>query len=271
VRVVAGDEPGGKAAALNAAVRVAQGSYLVFTDTGQTFNRDTIRRLVSKLQENLDLGIVSGLLQTGTASERSTPGEIYWRYERWLRAWEARLHSSVGVTGAVYAMRRVDWVPLPPGLILDDLYVPMRAALRGYRIGFDDRAIATDTRLFAVKDDYRRKVRTLTGVLQLCAWLPAVLVPWRNPLWLQFACHKLLRMLTPYLLILCAVSGASLVGARLGTLTMPVAVGVVVTAVLAIAASRRAREAALFLALMNVAVIRATTNAACGEWNVWRR
>jgi len=47
--------------------------------------------------------------------------------------------------------------------------------------------------------EFQRKVRTLTGNWQLCAWLPAVLVPWRNPVWAAFLCHKILRLLTPFL------------------------------------------------------------------------
>ena len=90
---------------------------------------------------------------------------------------EARIHSAIGVTGAIYAMRRELWAALPQGLILDDLYAPMQVVLRGYRVGFCDAAIATDARRFTPKDEYRRKARTLTGVLQLCAWLPSVLSP----------------------------------------------------------------------------------------------
>ena len=48
----------------------------------------------------------------------------------------------------------------------------------------------------APEQEFRRKVRTLTGVLQLCAWLPRLLVPIRNPVWVQFVSHKLLRLLT---------------------------------------------------------------------------
>jgi hypothetical protein len=77
----------------------------------------------------------------------------------------------------------------------------MRIALRGYRVAFAEAARAVETRQTLVGHEYRRKVRTLTGVIQLCAWLPTVLVPLRNPIWPQFVAHKLLRMLTPYWVI----------------------------------------------------------------------
>ena len=134
--------------------------------------------------------------------------ERYWRLERWLRKWEARLHSSVGVTGAIYAMRRELWKPLPANLILDDVYLPMRLVLDGWRVGFTDQARARDVRRFEAGQEYRRKVRTLTGVIQVCAWLPGVLNPVRNPIWLQFVFHKLLRLLTPYLVVIALVGMA---------------------------------------------------------------
>ena len=196
--IVLGDEPGGKAATLNAAVRAARGDVLVFTDTHQRFEPDAIAHLVAALRQP-GVGATSGSLEL-PRSNGSSPALIrrYWALERWLRRCEARVHSSVGVSGAIWALRRSLWSPLPADLILDDLYTPMRTALSGYRVAFAESARAIETRCTRVGHEYRRKVRTLTGVIQLCAWQPAVLVPVRNPIWLQFVAHKLLRLLTPY-------------------------------------------------------------------------
>ena len=50
----------------------------------------------------------------------------------------------IGTTGAIYAMRRACWQPLPDGTILDDLLAPMRAVLAGWRVVFEPRALAFD-------------------------------------------------------------------------------------------------------------------------------
>ncbi|MCC6316290.1 MAG: glycosyltransferase [Gemmatimonadaceae bacterium] len=273
VRTVVGDEPGGKAAALNAAVRDAQGAVLAFTDAGQRFAPDTIMRLVAALQADSRLAAVSGALTTrAVAAGRVSVADLYWRYERGLRAAEARVHSSIGVTGAVYAMHRHLWQPLPPGLILDDLYTPMHAVLRGYRIGFEPDATATDDRRFSPQDEYRRKVRTLTGVLQLCAWLPGVLAPWRNPVWIQFVSHKLLRLLTPWLAIVAGGSALAWLTSAGDAGSLRAVAGVAALAAIVIVLGvRRLREAAWGVLLMQAAIVRATLNAARGEWDVWRR
>lgn len=271
VRVVQGDAPGGKALALNAGVRAAAGEHLVFTDVAQQFEPDTISRLVAALEADSRLGAVSGALHIGGAPGRFSIANRYWQLERWLRRNEARVHSAVGVTGAVYAMQRMLWVPLPDGLILDDLYTPMQLVLRGYRVGFDERALAHDGRHFAPREEYRRKARTLTGVLQLCAWLPAVMVPTRNPIWLQFMSHKLLRLATPYLLALgiLAVLWRAMSG-QVGSYPGWMVAAVLTVAIVPSLISRRVREGVSGAAYMQLAAVKATVNAFRGHWDVWQ-
>jgi cellulose synthase/poly-beta-1,6-N-acetylglucosamine synthase-like glycosyltransferase len=263
--------PGGKAMALNAAIAQASGEVLVFTDTAQSFAATAIGHLVASLGED-GTGAVSGALHT-EAGEGGLV-DAYWRMERALRRNEGRVSSTVGVTGAIYALRRDLWTPLPPGLILDDLYVPMRVVLSGARVGFSESAVAYDERRFRSTQEYRRKVRTLTGVLQLCAWLPAVLNPLRDPIWLQFIFHKLLRFATPVLLLALgagilieawaalarATSSATLIGVAL----------VMALAIVAVMALRRIRRLAWEGVMMQTAVLQAIVNAIRGRWDVWR-
>lgn len=273
VRCVAGDPPGGKAAALNAAVRVASGEILVFADTRQLFEPSTIQRLVDALNDST-LGAVSGRLVLSDAGEGSGLIGRYWRIERWLREWEARWDSAIGVTGAVWAMRRSAWKPLPEAVILDDLHTPMRLVLEGWRVGFEPSAVATDTRPVSTDQEYRRKVRTLTGVFQVCALLPDVLGPWRNRVWLQFVSHKLLRLATPLLLALVLVGFAGTMSSLSANPLRDVliaAAAVLVLAALALATGTWPRVLrALRVAWgMNAAIVAAARNAMLGRWDVW--
>ena len=273
VRVVPGDAPGGKCPALNAAVRAATGDLLVFSDARQRFEASTTRRLVGALVADPRLGATSGRLLL-PQDERSNIFRHYLRYELAIRDAEARLQSAVGVSGSVYAMRRAAWAPLPAGLILDDLYIPMRLVLEGRRVGFERDALAFETRKVAAGQEYRRKVRTLTGNFQLCAWLPGVLVPLRNPIWLQFVCHKLLRLLTPW----CAAAAAlgvvalawELAGSRLPLLLGVTAAGALWLLVGPDPIARKLRSAALQFASLQAAVVTATVNGVRGRWDVWK-
>ena len=270
VQIVQGDEPGGKAAALNAGVRAARGDVLVFADSGQRFGSDAVALLVGALARP-DVGAASGRLELAAGAKApALPLRLYWSLERWLRRREADVHSAIGVTGAIYAMHRALWTPLPPGLILDDLYVPMQLVLRGRRVAFVDAARAYETRATTDGNEYRRKVRTLTGVLQLCAWLPQTLTPLRNPVWPQFVTHKLLRLLTPYWLLVCVVWALVAVGQRIGAAWL-LAAAVAFAAALQLRSRpfRALRSAVVSSILVQVATVRATANGARGRWDVW--
>ena len=193
--------PAGKAGALNAGVRAASHALLVFADARQRFAPDAIRRLVSHFDDRA-IGAVSGELMLDPGG--STIGDgvgAYWTYEKWLRRREAIVGSTLGVTGAIYAMRRALWRPLPADTILDDVMAPMRVVLAGYRVTFDDQARAYDEAAHDASAELRRKSRTLAGNYQLLAREPRLLVPLVNPVWLQFVSHKVGRLMVPYALV----------------------------------------------------------------------
>ena len=270
---VPGDPPGGKAATLNAAVRAARGELLVFADSQQSFEPGAIPALVDALAD-ARFGAVSGALTL--SGERSTRSvlSLFWRYELMLRRREAAVHSIVAVTGAIYAMRRALWRPLPAHLICDDLFVPLAVVMQGRRVGFCETARASDPRTFTRAQEFRRKVRTLTGMIQMCVWQPAILVPIRNPVWLQFVCHKLLRLATPYLALLVAVSVALLLLRDAPLLLFGLLGGGMLAAVLGWLLrpplARRLASQVAWVAVLQAAPVRATLNALRGRWDVWK-
>lgn len=196
----------GKAAALTKGCAAASHSILVFADVRQTWAPDALPRMLANFADP-KVGAVSGDLIVRDAGGALAGVGLYWRFEKWLRRQESRLWSGVGATGAISAVRRELFRPIPRGTILDDVYWPMQVALQGFRVVHDDQAHAYDRLPDRTRDEFRRKVRTLSGCLQLAARLPAVLAPWRNPVWLQFVSHKMLRLLAPWaLLVLLATS-----------------------------------------------------------------
>lgn len=272
VQVVTGDDPGGKCANLNAGVRSARGEILIMGDAHQAFAPDAIRRLVARFGDPR-IGAVAGQLEI-PADAAGFVSRLYWNYERGLRANEARIHSTIGVSGAIYAVRRALWEPLPAGLILDDVHLPMRLVLGGHRVAFETGATARESRRVEARQEFRRKVRTLTGNYQLCLWLPAVLVPVRNPVWLQFVLHKLARLGTPFALLAC------LLGAVLAIPALPRALATALLGSFAVGAallafspdpvSRRLRTAAMLFGGLVAAPAVALVNALRGEWDVWQ-
>lgn len=208
----------GKASALNAGVARARHDLLVFTDARQTFARDVLRQLVANFSDPRVGGVTGELVldceRGGGAHDTSTVAEgvgLYWRYEKWIRKQESLVHSTLGATGAIYALRRALWSPLPAGTLLDDVLAPMRAVLQGARVIFDDTAVAYDRVAADAAEEQRRKTRTIAGNYQILALEPRLLNPFRNPVWLQYVSHKIAsRMLVPFALLACLFSSAVL-------------------------------------------------------------
>ena len=197
----------GKSAALNSGVAVATGEVLLFADARQLFDKSAVRELVGNFADE-SVGSVSGelFLLDEQGKESSDAVGAYWRYEKGLRAMESDIHSVPGASGAIYAIRRELFVPLDPETILDDVVIPMRIVLGGKRAIFDPAARAYDVASHNPELEYGRKTRTLTGNYQLFAQMPELLVPWRNPIFVQMVSHKLGRLLVPYCLATLFIS-----------------------------------------------------------------
>lgn len=196
----------GKANALNHGMAAADGEIICFTDARQTIAIDGLKNLIANFADP-SVGCASGALMIGqnhSASSSEGVG-LYWRLEKNIRNWEALAGSTVGATGAFYAVRSSLLSPLPAGTILDDVYIPLQVARNGGRVVFDFSAVAWDDFSPSPKQEFRRKVRTLAGNYQLLQLAPWVLTS-ANPLRLQLVCHKLLRLLVPFALVGVLVS-----------------------------------------------------------------
>jgi cellulose synthase/poly-beta-1,6-N-acetylglucosamine synthase-like glycosyltransferase len=202
----------GKPAVLNALVPQASGEIVVFADARQQFDRAALRALVANFADPR-VGAVSGELVMISDEGAAAGGEgaaMYWRYEKLIRSTESRGGSTVGATGAIYAIRKALFEPLPEDTILDDVLIPIRIARRGYQVVFEPGAKAFDTPASA-EAELVRKVRTISGNFQLFARERWLLNPRANPLWFETVSHKLLRLAIPVLLAALLVTNLAII------------------------------------------------------------
>jgi len=206
VRVIRLAQNAGKAAALNAGIAAAATELLVFTDARQRFAPGALRMLAEPFADP-GVGAVSGelLIESAVAGGVADIG-LYWRIETRLRESEARLGWLHGVSGAIHAMRRELARPLPPGLILDDMYLPIIVLFAGKWVWMTRHAVALDSGSRDESEEFQRKLRTLAGNWQLIAKVPRLLNPFTNPVFFAFASHKLLRLLAPWALLAALVA-----------------------------------------------------------------
>ncbi len=214
VRVIELPARRGKPAALNQIVPALDTDIVILADARQRFAPDAIQALVADFADPR-VGVVSGQLVIGagpTTNGAAQGAGLYWRYETCIRRWESVVNSSVGVTGAITALRRSLFEPLPADTVLDDLLIPLRVMRRGYRVIFEPRARAFDGAPASARDEFARKVRTLAGNFQLFARDPWLLWPSQNRIWLQTISHKALRLLLPVLFTTALATNVVLAG-----------------------------------------------------------
>ncbi len=201
---------GGKAQALNAGITQARGEIVFFTDVRQKIDPDSLYHLVSCFSDP-SVGVASGelVIRDGRTSAECSTG-LYWKYEKWMRKRESQIDSMMGASGCIYAMRRELVATLPAGVLADDMYLPLGAFIRGYRIVLEEDAKAFDEPT-SLNVEFRRKVRTLAGVYEIVRLYPE-LMSWRNRMWIAFVSHKLARLLLPYAFLLTLLTSLALPG-----------------------------------------------------------
>jgi len=194
--------PSGKSAALNVAMEMSTAEIVVLTDVRQPLDPDCLRFLVEAFADP-SVGVVSGELrirEDGTAPAVS----LYWRLETKLRHALGRLDSMLGATGPIYAIRRSEVRRVPPGTILDDMFLPLGAFFNGKRLVSEPRAIAWDEAM-DLGTEFSRKVRTLAGNYQLLVREPRLLSPFANRMLWHYLSYKIARLMLPHFLLLLAV------------------------------------------------------------------
>lgn len=265
----------GKASGINDALELAQGDVVVFTDARQRIEPSALRQLLENFSDP-EVGCASGELMLGDL-KTGEPGEglgLYWKIEKRIRELESASGSVVGATGAFYAIRRDLFTPLPPGTILDDVYLPMQVARQEFRIVFDPRARAWDSADRGTGREFARKVRTLSGNYQLLQLAPWLLTS-ANPIRFEFVSHKLLRLAAPFVLASLLVASLAL-DAPVYRLALALQAGFYGSSLLAIARLKtgpvaRLADAALTFVVLNTAAVVAFGNFVSGRKAAWIR
>jgi cellulose synthase/poly-beta-1,6-N-acetylglucosamine synthase-like glycosyltransferase len=200
----------GKPSVLNDAVPLCAGEIVVLADARQQLEPVSVRALVENFADP-SVGAVSGELHLDNVSSAAVGEGVgaYWRYEKLIRRSESAFDSTVGATGAIYAIRRALWTPIPADTLRDDVLVPLWIVRRGYRVVFESGARAHDRVAQTAREEYTRKVRTIAGMLQLFVRERWLVVP-AHRLWLQVVSHKLCRLAAPFFLLLAGVTSAAL-------------------------------------------------------------
>lgn len=198
----------GKISVLNDLVAKSTADLLVFTDANTDFNSDAVTILVESFSGNV--GAVSGELILETEDGNQNLDGLYWRYEQFLKKCESELGSLLGANGAIYALKRELYLPLPTDTIVDDFCIVMNVKKQGFDVLYNDQAIAKEEVAPSLEDEVGRRIRIGVGNYKAFFANLWALSPSQGLLSWCFWSHKVLRWFAPHLLLLALISNAML-------------------------------------------------------------
>ena len=153
-------ERAGKATAQNRAVAETTSEVVAFSDANSRWEPDALRKLVRSFADP-SVGYVCGRLRLEAADGASREG-LYWRYELWQRESESALGSITAGNGAIYAVRRSDYLGQDDPRIGHDFGLPFRLVQRKRRAVYEPEAVAWEKPARGAEEEYGRKVRMMT-------------------------------------------------------------------------------------------------------------
>jgi cellulose synthase/poly-beta-1,6-N-acetylglucosamine synthase-like glycosyltransferase len=213
IRFVRSDQRRGKAAMLNDLAAMAAGEILIVTDANVIFTTGTVRKLAEPFADPRT-GICDAtphpIIEINSGITRQE--NLYSRFETALKRAEGDLWGAMpGPYGGCYAVRRHLFPPLPENILVDDLYAGLSVLKQKFRLFNIREAIVYEDTQPDIFVQFRRRTRIAAGSFQnLFHFGP---FPSRKiSVNFAFVSHKILRWLTPFLMILLFMTTVILSG-----------------------------------------------------------
>jgi cellulose synthase/poly-beta-1,6-N-acetylglucosamine synthase-like glycosyltransferase len=183
----------GKMTALNEGFKTISSEIALLSDANVMYDPASIRKLVRHFIDPA-IGAVSGKVTLVNDHLSYAAAEVqYYGVEHSIQELEGDTGSMIGSDGAMYALRRELYRPLPADTILDDFLISMSVVSQGYRLIYEPEALAYERNVEEIGREFQRKARIIAGGVQTL--LRRHILPPRNDLltWFKLISHKILR------------------------------------------------------------------------------
>jgi cellulose synthase/poly-beta-1,6-N-acetylglucosamine synthase-like glycosyltransferase len=208
----------GKPGVIEALGQEATAPILVLTDANVFFAPDTIYQLVKHFR-NPAVGQVGGNIINPEHRREGISGQekAYLERENLIKFQEGVVWGAmIGAFGGCFAVRRACYHPAPASFLVDDFFISMAVLQDGYQAINELDAVCYEDVSDRLPEEFRRKARISAGNFQnLLAFRRLLWPPWRGVSF-AFWSHKVLRWLTPLLLVLMLLANVVLVAAGAG-------------------------------------------------------
>lgn len=201
----------GKAAIINQLAANCTDEIFILTDANVIFDKSTVSQLVKHFT-NEEVHLVCSNIQKVSENNVSIQPleKNYLNLENKIKACESNNWQIViGAEGGCYAIRKSKYNPVPKNYFMDDFYITMGVINNGGKVLFEQDAICYEDLPSQSSEEFKRKVRISIGNYQNLAVYKHLLWPIWQPVGFAFLSHKVLRWLTPFLLMI--IYGCSLI------------------------------------------------------------
>lgn len=208
VRLVRVEGRVGKTQTQNVAVSMAKGDILVFSDAASMYEQDAVKKLVRNFNDNT-VGGVGGRCKYVSPTESGSTfwaTYIYWEYEIFLKKCQTKIGTLTGTSGLIYAIRKELYTPLPSEII-SDMVEPLMIVKQNRRFVYESEAVANEYTTTTISQEFKMRVRVISRGMSGMLYVRELLNPFKYP-WVSFqlTSHKILRWLSPFLIILMVIS-----------------------------------------------------------------
>jgi cellulose synthase/poly-beta-1,6-N-acetylglucosamine synthase-like glycosyltransferase len=201
----------GKTAAQNAAVEIAKGEIILFSDATSMYEPNVLREILPNFADE-SVGCVAGKLiyvdKTDSSIGKGAKG--YWNYETFIKESESRACSLIGASGCLYALRKSAYVPMYDEACSDFIICTLIYE-QGLRTVYEPNAICTEETNRQSDKEMKMRIRVI-GQSYTDLWRHSrMLNPLKSGFFaIQLISHKIFRYAVPLFLILILVSTAIL-------------------------------------------------------------
>lgn len=196
----------GKCNTINKLVNLARGDVIISTDADIVVPENAVEIVLKAFNANQNLGCLSCI--PVLRSERVGSQKTYWSLEDRIRDEESLLGKLIVVTGWLYAFRKDAFEPVPPGVMADDLWIPLSTLLKGYDC-IQDKDLRVQSETTDDKTEVRRRKRVISGGMDVVRRLLPQLL--HNPgLLLLVFIHKVNRWAIPLWLSLFIIASVAI-------------------------------------------------------------
>ena len=204
IKLFAYTERRGKANVINSLIAECPSEIMILSDANVMFDKDTISELMKPFADE-NVGLVdSNMINTGLKKDGiSIQEKSYISREVRIKNQEGLLWGSMmGPFGGCFAMRKNLHSPVPKNFLVDDFYICMNVIRKGYKTVNNVDARVYEDVSNNISDEFRRKVRIATGDFQNLHEFRDMLFTSRRGVSFSFWSHKVLRWITPVLMII---------------------------------------------------------------------